>query len=179
MKLYGELDLFWTIYPENLDWCNDNWTKWSNRWQNGPTLQIARISMPSCPPWKSTQLWKKSRPKRFITKKVRAFWNRSTKKFEVENFEIFHWEMFIENWMKMKKMISKMKNFEIENFRFFISFFFNWIFNENFSMKIFEIFYLNFFGDQFQNALTFFIINRFGRDFFQSCVDFHGGDAQL
>ena len=28
---------------------------------------------------------------------------------------------------------------------------------------------------RFQNALTFFIINRFGRDFFQSCVDFHGG----
>ena len=33
----------------------------------------------------------------------------------------------------------------------------------------------NFFGDRFQNALTFFPINRFGWDFFQSCVDFHGG----
>ena len=47
-----------------------------------------------------------------------------------------------------------MKNFD-ENFRFF---------------SIAKIF-----GDRFQNALTFFIINRFGRDFFQSCVDFHGG----
>ena len=28
---------------------------------------------------------------------------------------------------------------------------------------------------RFQNALTFFIINGFGRDFFQSCVYFHGG----
>ena len=30
---------------------------------------------------------------------------------------------------------------------------------------------------RFQNALTFFMINRFGRDFFKSCVYFHGGHA--
>ena len=47
-------------------------------------------------------------------------------------------------------------------------------------MKIFDDFFEDFsiskfFGDRFQNALTFFIINRFGRDFFKSCVDFHGG----
>ena len=43
-------------------------------------------------------------------------------------------------------------------------------------MEIFEIFDLKIFVGRFQNALTFFVINRFGRDFFQSCVDFHGGD---
>ena len=43
-------------------------------------------------------------------------------------------------------------------------------------MKIVEDFSISkIFGDRFQNALTFFIINRFGRDFFKSCVDFHGG----
>ena len=42
-------------------------------------------------------------------------------------------------------------------------------------MKMFEIFDLKMLVGRFQNALTFFIINRFGRDFFQSCVDFHGG----
>ena len=42
-----------------------------------------------------------------------------------------------------------------------------------------RIFNLEFFGDCFQNALTFFIINRFGRDFFQSCAEFHGGDDGL
>ena len=43
-------------------------------------------------------------------------------------------------------------------------------------MEIFEDFSISkIFGDRFQNALTFFIINRFGRDFFKSCVDFHGG----
>ena len=71
------------------------------------------------------------------------------------------------------------KIFEIENFRkFSISKIFIFI---QFSMKNFDehfrrFFDLKIFGDRFQNALTFFIINRFGRDFFQSCVDFHGGD---
>ena len=64
-----------------------------------------------------------------------------------------------------------MNNFEIENFCFF-KIFFNWIFNENFSMKIFD-FIIS--VGRFQNALTFFVMNRFGRDFFQSCVDFFSG----
>ena len=55
---------------------------------------------------------KKSRPKRFIMKKVRAFCNRSPKIFEIENSSKIFVEIFIENCMKMKI-------FEIENFRFF------------------------------------------------------------
>ena len=46
---------------------------------------------------------------------------------------------------------------------------------KNFGDNFRRFFDLNIFGDRFQNALTFFIINRFGRDFFKSCVDFHGG----
>ena len=71
-------------------------------WRGVQTLQIARISMPSSPPWKSTQLWKKSRPKRFIMKKVRAFWNRSPIFFEIENYPKCS-TIFIGIYMKMKQ----------------------------------------------------------------------------
>ena len=45
------------------------------------------------------------------------------------------------------------------------------IFDENF--EDFSISKIS--GDRFQIALTFFVMNRFGRDFFKSCVDFQGG----
>ena len=69
----------------------------------------------------------------------------------------------------------KMKKIEIEKFRFFLDF------STEFSMKIFDgnfrkFSISTFLVGRFQNAPTFFVINRFGRDFFQSCVDFHGGD---
>ena len=52
---------------------------------------------------------------------------------------------------------------------------FNWISYENLDGK-FRFFTISkMLVGRFQNALTFFIINRFGRDFFQSCGDFHGG----
>ena len=63
----------------------------------------------------------------------------------------------------------------------FFDFIFNFhsIFTEHFSMKIFgfPIFLISkFLVDRFQNVPTFFVIIRFRRDFFKSCVDFHGGD---
>ena len=71
--------------------------------------------------------------------------------------------------MKFKKLRSK--NFEI----FWDRKNFNCIFNENVVENFRDFAVSNFLVDRFQNALTFFIINGFGRDFFQSCVDFHGG----
>ena len=50
------------------------------------------------------------------------------------------------------------------------------IFNENFDEKIRYFPISNFLVDRFQNGTTFLVINRFGRDFFQSCVDFQGGE---
>ena len=79
-----------------------------------------------CPPWKSTQLLKKARPKRFITKKVRAICNRAPEIFEIEKSSKISSKIFIENCMKMKI-------FEIKKNRKMLgSFFFNWISNEHF-----------------------------------------------
>ena len=75
-------------------------------------------------------------------------------------------EIFIENCMKMKK--SKFFDFKI----FVFSFKFQWKFLDG-NFRKFSI--SRFLVGRFQNAPTFFVINRFGRDFFQSCVDFHGG----
>ena len=67
----------------------------------------------------------------------------------------------------------KIENFEIEkNLIFFIFHTFSYTQKNDF----FEIFSISkLLVSRFQNALTFFIINRFGRDFFQSYVDFHAG----
>ena len=66
--------------------------------------------------------------------------------------------------------ILRSKNFEkLENFHF------QTFSNDNFDENFRDFSISKFLVGRFQNALTFFIINRFGRDFFQSCVDFHGG----
>ena len=53
---------------------------------------------------------------------------------------------------------------------------FHTISNEKFRRKISRFFDPKILVGRFQNAPTFFVINRFGRDVFKSCVDFHGGD---
>ena len=50
-----------------------------------------------------------------------------------------------------------------------------WIFNEIFDENFQDFSISKILVGRFQIALTFFIINRFGRDFFQSCVDFPCG----
>ena len=83
--------------------------------------------------------------------------------FEFENYQKkcrnFHWNLY-----------------ENENFRDRKFSIFNWIFNENFDDNFRNFSISKFLVGRFQNAPIFFVINRFGRDFFQSCVDFHGGD---
>ena len=76
-------------------------------------------------------------------------------------------KIFIENAVGKSK---KSKIFDLKIFHF------HWIFNENFDDNFRNFSISKFLVGRFQNAPTFFVINRFGRDFFQSCVDFHGGD---
>ena len=68
--------------------------------------------------------------------------------------------------MKMKKLRSF----------FSILSFFQLDFQWNFWWKFRNFSISNFLVDRFQNGTTFLVINRFGRDFFQSCVDFQGGE---
>ena len=84
--------------------------------------RTGRRPVPSCPPWKSTQLWKKSWPKRFITKKVGAFWNRPTKNFHwklsckiviSKNFEIFRSQIFSFSYNFQWKSRWKFRDFSI------------------------------------------------------------------
>ena len=123
------------------------WDRFGLLWTS-ETLQIDRRAVPQCPPWKSTQLWKKSRPKRFIMKKVRAFWNRSPNFFEIE---------------KSSKFSLKMKNWEIETFP---------IFNENFRCKNY---YLKKIRKPISKYSNFIHNKLFWSRFLQSCVACHGG----
>ena len=87
-----------------------------------------RKQLSSCPPWKCTQLWKKSRPKRFITKKVRAFWNQPTKNFEIEKCWFFSSKFPLNIMWKWKFSGSKILNFQWK---------FRWKFSIFFDLKIF------------------------------------------
>ena len=69
--------------------------------------------------------------------------------------------------------ILKMKNFEIKKSIFEI---FQLDFQWKFLMEIFEISISKVLVGRFQNDTTLLVINCFDRDFFQSCVDFQGGE---
>ena len=102
---------------------------------------------------------KKSRPKRFIMKKVRAFWNRPTKNFEIEKSRNFPSKFSLKIQLKIFRS-QKKSNISISKIFIFIQC----------SMKISDEIISDFWISKmlvgrFQNALTFFVINRFGRDF--------------
>ena len=101
---------------------------------------------------------KKSWPKRFIMKKVRAFWNRPTKISRPKNLEIFI-NIFIENSVENFRYQKKSKFSDLIFFIFIQC-----------SMKCSKTFFdLKKMVGRFQNALSFFIINRFGQDFSKLC----------
>ena len=91
--------------------------------------------------------------------------------FEIEKSHFFHRKFHWKLYENEKFRDRKISIFQIKKNN-------NWIFNENFDEHFRDFLDLEIAVGRFHNALTFFIINRFGRDFFQSCVDFHGGDAE-
>ena len=109
---------------------------------------------------------KKSRPKRFIMKKVRAFWNRPTTISEIEILKKKSSKMFIE---------ISVENFVISKIFDLTFFHFHTIFNEKKSRTFFEIFGLKNVGLSISKCSNFFHNSPFWSSLFsKSCGDVTG-----
>ena len=116
----------------------------------------------------------------FNTFRIFRYW------FIGNTFRVIYWkheffEWFIGNTFRIFRFFSL--NFVWKwNFldrKIPISKIFNWNFNENFRSKIWRFFDLKIFVGRFQNSLIMVLINRFGQNFVQNCVEFDGGDRGI
>ena len=109
--------------------------------------------------------FKKSQPKRFITHKVRAFWNRPTKKIEIEKSRFFATTFSL----KIRLIFFDLKNFEIFRSRFFsFSYNFQWKVRWKFS----RFFDLKNFGRPISKCSNFFHNKPFWSRFFSKLCRF-------